>query len=92
MSRLYPDTWTDPTAALDARDFDELEIQVVTNPGVAYTPQRSLDGTNYVACNVYDKDGVAVASITAAGIYSMDAGAYCKLAGGSGSTVTYRAA
>lgn len=88
---LYPEIWSDPTAGQDVREYSDVEIQIVGTPSVAYTPQRSLDGTNYVATNAYDKGGNVVTSITAAGIYSLDGGGYLKLTGGSGSTVTIRA-
>ena len=86
-----PSLWADPTVAFDARYYGDVEIQVVTTPGVAYAPTRSLDGTTFVACNAYDKDGNTVTSITAAGIYSLDGGGYLKLPTGSGSTITIRA-
>lgn len=90
--RINPRTWDVPATGVNAEDFDEVEIQIVGVPAVAYTPQRSLDGANWEDCNVYDKDGAAVASIVAEGIYSMDGGGHCRLAAGNGSTVTYRAA
>lgn len=83
--------WASPATAQDVRAWIDVEIQVVSNPGTAYTPQRSLDGTNYVACNAYDKDGNAVPTITTAGIYSLDGGGWLKLTGGTGSTFTLRA-
>ena len=83
--------WTDPTAAVDVRAAEDAEIQVIGTPSVAYAPQRSLNGTNFTPCNAYDKDGNAVASITAAGIYSLDGGGWLKLTGGSGSTFVIRA-
>jgi hypothetical protein len=87
-----PQAWPDPVNdALDVRAFENVEFQVVGTPGVAYAPQRSLDGNTFVACNVFDKDLNPLASISAAGIYTMDGGGYVKLAGGSGSTVTVRA-
>lgn len=89
--QLFATAWADPTVAQDMRRFSDIEIQVVGTPSVAYTPQRSLDGTNYVATNAYDKDGNVVTSISAAGIYSLDGGGWLKLTGGSGSTVTIRA-
>jgi hypothetical protein len=86
-----PSSWSDPSVAYDVRDYTDVEVQVVGAPGVAYAPQRSLDGTTFVACNAYDLDGSPVTSISAAGIYSMDGGGYVKLATGSGSTVYIRA-
>lgn len=83
--------WTSPTDPFDARATGDVEIQVIGTPSVAYTPQRSLDGVNYVACNAYDKDGNVVTSISAAGIYSLDGSSWLKLTGGSGSTIYIRA-
>lgn len=76
--------WATPTVAQDVRLYSDVEIQVVGTPSVAYTPQRSLNSTdgsdgNYVACNAYDKDGNAVTTITAAGIYSLDGGGWLGL-------------
>lgn len=88
---MLPQTWADPTIAQDVRSFGDVEIQVVGTPSVAYTPQRSLDGTNFVAANAYDKDGATVTTITTAGLYSLVGGARVKLTGGSGSVITLRA-
>jgi hypothetical protein len=86
-----PRAWegSNPTTAMFFRDTD-VEVQVVGTPGADYTPQRSLDGTTFVACNAYDKDGNIVTAISAAGIYSIDGAAYLKFTGGSGSTFTVR--
>lgn len=91
LPQIDPALWSDPTVAQDMRDFIDVEVQVVGTPSVAYAPQRSLDGTNFVATNAYDKDGNTVTSITAAGIYSLEGGGYLKLTGGSGSVITIRA-
>jgi len=97
VQNLLPATWSPPSTAFDARLYSDIEIQVVTTPSVAYAPQRSLDGTNFVATNAYDKDGNTVTSITAAGIYSLDGGGYLRMAGAvvtgsiSGTTLTVSA-
>jgi hypothetical protein len=90
--RRYPASWGDPTVAYDLRDWPVAELQVITAPGVAYAPQRSLNNTDFVATNVRDKNGQLVSSITAAGIYTIEGGGYIKLTGGSGSTFVVRAA
>lgn len=92
MDTRYPAAWAAPASAIDVRDCAAIEFQVVTAPGVAYAPKRSLDGTTFVACNVRDKDGLLVSSITAAGIYTAEGGGYFQLATGSGSTITLRGA
>lgn len=91
LTALPAATWSDPTSSRNYTFFADVEIQVVGTPGVAYTPQRSLDGTNFVACNAYDKDGNTVTSISTAGIYRLPGNGYLKLTGGSGSTVLVRA-
>lgn len=88
---IFPINWADPTVALLVEDYEEVDLQVIGTPGAGYTPQRSLDGTNFVACNAYDKDLNIVTSITAAGIYTVEGGGWIKLTGGSGSTVIARA-
>lgn len=90
-SPRLPASWATPTTAQDVRYYSDVEVQVVGAPAVAYTPARSLDGANYVAANAYDKDGNAVASISAAGIYSFDGGGFLKFTAGAGSTLTIRA-
>lgn len=89
---MLPQTWSDPVnVAQDVRSFGDVEIQVVGTPSAPYTPLRSLDGTNYVAANAYDKDGAPVTSISSAGIYTLLGGAKIKMGAGSGSVITIRA-
>jgi hypothetical protein len=89
MAAIYPAIWASPSTSYDARAYSDVEMQLV-GTFTAYTPQRSLDGTNYVACNAYDKDGNALSSITTAGIYRLPGNGYLKLNSGSGATVTIR--
>lgn len=92
LPRVLPTTWSTPTATpQDARLYGDIEVQFVGTPSTPYTPVRSLDGTNFVAANAYDKDGNAVTSINAAGIYSFDGGGYLKFSAGAGSVLTMRA-
>lgn len=90
-ANLRPTAWPNPSSGFSAVEYGDVEVQVVGTPSVAYVPQRSLDGTNYVACNAYDKDGTTVTSISAAGIYFLPGGGWLKLITGSGSTLTLRA-
>jgi hypothetical protein len=89
LAAIYPTTWASPSSSYDARPYADVEVQL-TGTFTAYTPQRSLDGTNFVPCNAYDKNGNAITSITAAGIYRLPGNGYLKLASGSGATVTIR--
>ena len=92
LAYFVPQAWSDPTDPINFAYFTDVEVQIVGTPGANYTPYRSFDqGTTYVACNAYDKDGAKVAAISAAGIYSLPGGAMLKLTGGSGSTVYVRA-
>lgn len=81
-----PVSWASPSTAFDARLAGDVEVQLVGAITTPYTPQRSLDGTNFVACNAYDKDGAVLSAISAPGIYSLDGGGYLKLTGGAGIT------
>lgn len=93
LGNVLPETWTVPGTAFDARTYSDVEVQFVTTPGVAYQPQRSLDGSNFVNCKMQDEDGNDYSTITAAGIYSFkSANAYVRFSAGSGSTLTRRAA
>lgn len=83
--------WPDPTTSIYFDGLENVEIQVIGTPSVAYTPQRSGDGSTFVAANAYDKDGNTVTSITVAGFYNLIGGCHIKLAGGSGSTIYVRA-
>lgn len=88
-----PQAWLSPTTdPVDVRAFTEVEIQLVGTPVTPYTPQRSLDGTTFVACKAFDVDLNPVSSISAAGIYTIDGGGHLKMGAGSGSTITVRAA
>lgn len=89
---VTPETWATPSTAWDVRDLSDIEVQVVTTPGTAYQPQRSLDGTNYVNCLAYDEAGTSYSTITTAGIYSLSGGGYLKFSAGAGSTITRRGA
>lgn len=86
-----PATWSSPSTPWDVRAFTDIEVQFVGTPSVAYQPQRSLDGTNYVNTLAFDQSGTSYATITAAGIYSFDGGGYLQFSAGSGSTLTRRA-
>lgn len=88
---VNPQTWTTPATAWDVRDFSDVEVQFVGTPSVAYQPQRSLDGVNYVNTLAFDQAGNSYATIAAAGIYSFDGGGYLLFSAGSGSTLTRRA-
>lgn len=85
-----PQKWDDPTSANDYHMFADVEVQII-GLSVAFTPQRSFDGSNFVACNAYDKDGNTVTSISADGIYSLPGGAYLKLISGTATAVYVRA-
>ena len=91
LTAIYPATWASPGTSYDARPYSDIEVQLTGTITVAYTPQRSLDGTNFVACNAFDKDGNALASISTAGIYRLPGNGYLRLTGGTGATVTIRA-
>lgn len=84
------EAWANPADPRSFDDWGEVEIQVVGTPTVAYTPQRSIDGVNYYDANAYDKDGAPVATITVAGIYSIEGGAYVKLINGTDSAIGFR--
>ena len=90
MAAIYPSAWATPTTAYDARPYADVEIQVIGTPSVAYTPTRSFDNATFTACNAYDKDGNALSSISAAGIYRIPGNAYLKMGAGSGSTFYIR--
>ncbi|WP_374412894.1 hypothetical protein [Novosphingobium colocasiae] len=89
---IGPEPWASPDTAWDATGYGDVEVQFVGTPAIAYQPQRSLDGTNFVACLAYDAQGASYAAITAAGIYGFDGNGFLKFATGSGSTLTRRAA
>lgn len=91
-SILLPEAWSTPTTPFDARAYSDVEVQFVGAPSVAYQPQRSLDGTNYVNCLAYDEAGNSYSTITAAGLYVFSGNGYLKFSAGSGSTLTRRAA
>jgi hypothetical protein len=76
--------------AVSIKDYTDVLAQVVGTPMIAYVPQCSLDGVNFVPCNAYDKDGAVVTSISAAGIYTLDFTGWVRMAAGSGSTITLR--
>jgi len=86
-----PSTWVDPSVAIDLTPYADVEIQIVGTPSTAYVPTRSLDGTNFVACNAYDKDNTTVTSISAAGIYTLKGSGFLKMSAGAGSVITIRA-
>ena len=91
LPSMQPSPWSSPSTAIDVRSYSDVEVQLVGAPA-GYVPQRSLDGSNFVPCNAYDKDGVVVTTISAAGIYTLPGGGYLKLTGGSGATsITVRA-
>lgn len=87
-----PEPWPVPATAWDASSYGDVEVQFVGTPTTPYQPQRSLDGTNFVACLGYDAEGNSHAAITTAGIYAFDGNGYLKFATGAGSTLTRRAA
>jgi len=91
LALVTPYAWTDPTAAEVFIQYGDVEIQVIGTPGTAYVPTRSLDGTTFVACNAYDKDGTVVTSISTAGIYTLKGGGHLKFSAGAGSTIFVRA-
>jgi hypothetical protein len=76
--------------AVSIKEYTDILAQVVGAPAVAYVPQCSLDGVNFVPCNAYDKDGAVVTSISAAGIYTVDCTGWVRMAAGSGATITLR--
>jgi len=88
---VSPQSWSSPTTAWDVRDYTDIEVQFVGTPSVAYQPQRSLDGANYVNTLAFDEAGVSYSTITAAGVYSFSGGGYLKFSAGAGSTLTRRA-
>ena len=91
LAYARPSTWTDPSVAIDVTSYADVEIQIVGTPSTPYVPTRSLDGTTFVACNAYDKDGTVVTSISAAGIYSLKGSGFLKMSAGAGSTIYVRA-
>jgi hypothetical protein len=76
--------------AVSVADYSDFQAQVVGTPTMAYLPQCSLDGVNFVPCNAYDKDGAVVTSISTEGIYTVDCTGWVRMAAGSGSTITLR--
>ena len=91
LSYLGPVVWDNPSVGHSFVRYGDVEIQVVGTPSTPYVPTRSLDGTTFVACNAYDKDGTVVTSISAAGIYSLKGSGFLKMSAGAGSTITIRA-
>lgn len=89
LAQVTPAKWLVPSTREDCRQYADVEVQL-TGAFTAYTPNRSLDGVNFVACPAYDKDGTAMATITTAGIYRLPGSGWLTLAGGAGATVWIR--
>lgn len=60
----------------DATKFGDVEFQFAA--GAAITVTRSLDGENYVAWPVYDKNGNPADNAATPGIYAVDGGGWLK--------------
>lgn len=84
--------WPVPSDAIAFDQAASIEVQIVGTPSAPYVPKRSLDSATPVTCNAYDKDGNATSSISAAGLYLIEGGAFVSLTGGgTGAVVFYRA-
>lgn len=90
LPNIMPITWT-PNSAFNARVYPDVEIQVIGSPTMAYVFQDSFDGTTYNDCNAIDKNGLAVAAISAPGRFRLPGTCYLKARQGAGSTITIRA-
>lgn len=90
LPSLAPAPWT-PSTVMSARVYSDVEIQIIGTPTTAYIFQDSLDGTTFNDCAVWDKAGLLVATITAAGRYRLPGNCFLKARQGAGSTVYVRA-
>lgn len=86
-----PGEFKTPATARDFSQYPDVQVQVVGVPGTPYVPQRSFDGVTFVDANAYDKDGVTVTSISAAGVYYTEGGCWLRFNVGAGSTLFVRA-
>lgn len=84
--RLAPEVWSTPGTGRSFVTLQTLKIQVTGTVTSGYTPQVSGLGTDYANWVVYDRDGNALTSITAPGVYTMEAGSFIRLTGGAGGT------
>lgn len=87
---LMPAAWT-PATAFNARVYPDIEIQVIGTPTTSYVFQDSFDGVTFNDCSVWDRNGLALTAITAAGRYRLPGSCYLKSRLGAGSTILIRA-
>ena len=90
LPSLAPAPWT-PTTVLDARVYSDVEIQIIGTPTTAYIFQDSFDGTTFNDCAVWDKTGLPVTSIAAAGRFRLPGNCSLRARQGTGSTIFVRA-
>ena len=90
LPSMAPSPWH-PATAFSARVYSDVEIQIIGTPTTAYVFQDSFDGTTFNDCAVWDKAGLPVASVTAAGRYRLPGNCFLKARQGAGSTLYIRA-
>lgn len=86
-----PVLWDEPATPRNFIKYAEVEIQVIGTPGTAYQLQRSFDGENFSDYQPRDVLFERYATITAAGFYVVEGGAFIKFSAGEGATIQVRA-
>lgn len=90
LASMLPTAWS-PTDTFNARIYADVEIQVIGAPTTPYIFQDSFDGSNFNDCNVFDKNGVTISTVTAPGRFRLPGACYLKARQGAGSTFYIRA-
>jgi hypothetical protein len=85
-----PKTWDTPTSPMNFIEASEVEIQVIGTPATPYQLERSFDGVNFAAYSVRDARFDRYDTITAAGFFIVEGGAFIRMAAGAGSSLIVR--
>lgn len=87
---VLPTAWV-PATAFNARAYPDVEIQIIGTPTTAYVFQDSFDGVTFNDCLVWDRNGQALTTVSAAGRYRLPGSCVLRSRLGAGSTLMIRA-
>ncbi len=90
LPMVMPVAWV-PTASFNACVYPDVEIQVIGTPTTPYVFQDSFDGAAFNDCNAWDRNGLGVTAVAAAGRYRLPGNCYLRARQGAGSTLFVRA-